>query len=170
MEEMIIKAKERDADAFTRLIQSQMQSMYKVSRAILHNDEDCADAVSQTILTCWERIDTLRENKYFKTWLTRILINTCNDIIRKNHGLVITEEIPHLPVQDSFRNVEFLEVLNSIDEKYRLTIILYYVEGFKTSEIAELLDIPEATVRTRLARGRKLLKEEYQEERKIVSL
>ena len=80
IEELIKKAKGRDPDAFTRLMQFYMEDMYRVAIAILMNDEDVADAIQDTILTCWEKIDTLREDKYFRTWMTRILINKSYDI------------------------------------------------------------------------------------------
>ena len=55
MNDLIKKAQERDADAFTELMQSQMQNMYKAARSLLSNEEDAADAISETILTCWEK-------------------------------------------------------------------------------------------------------------------
>lgn len=61
-----------------------------------------------------------------------------------------------------FENVEWNEALKTLDEKYRLVIMLYYVEGFKTSEISQLLDMPESTVRTRLSRGREKIAVIYQ--------
>ena len=80
MMNLIRKAKDRDPDAFTTLMQQYTKDMYRVAIAILMNDEDTADAIQETILDCWERIGTLRENRYFKTWLIRILINNCYDI------------------------------------------------------------------------------------------
>ena len=153
MNDLIKKAKERDADAFTELMQSQMQNMYKAARSLLSNQEDAADAISETILTCWEKIDQLREERYFRTWMTRILINKCNDIRNKKENLFFTDE--------GYSDLEWNEALGILDEKYRTVIVLYYVEGFKMSEIAEILDIPEATVRTRIARARKKMAEEY---------
>ena len=83
MEKLIKEAKAGNPDAFTRLMKSQMQNMYKTAGAILINDEDIADAVSETILACWENMHSLKEDRFFKTWMTRILVNKCNDIIRK---------------------------------------------------------------------------------------
>jgi len=162
MDELIKEAKRGNPDAFTQLIQLQMQNMYKAARALLHNDEDVADAISETILTCWEKIGQLKYEKYFRTWMTRILINKCNDILRKKINLFNTEEIPEIPSCDTgFENVEWKEALNSLDKKYRLVIMLYYVEGFKTSEISQILELPDSTVRSRLARGRERLANEY---------
>ncbi|HIR28479.1 MAG TPA: sigma-70 family RNA polymerase sigma factor [Candidatus Choladousia intestinigallinarum] len=167
MKNLVKKARKKDPDAFTELIQSQMQNLYKTARAILYNDEDAADAISETILCCWEKLDQLREDQYFRTWITRILVNKCRDLLRKKEALNWTNEIPEIPENDSgFINAEWKEALNGLDEKYRLVLMLYYIEGFKTSEISQILEMPESTVRTRLARGRDQLSDTYREERR----
>ena len=84
MKDLIERSKQRDADAFTQLMQSQMQNMYKTARALLSNEEDAADAISDTILACWEKLDQLQEPSYFRTWMTRILINKCRDLQRRS--------------------------------------------------------------------------------------
>lgn len=155
MEIYIQKAKNGDPDAFTALMQSHMQSMYKVARSILKSDEDAADAIQETILICWEKLGQLKDDRYFKTWMTRILINKCNNLLRDRKLYVTQENLPEPSAFDhNFSNVEWKAAMNSLDEKYRLVIMLYYVEGFKTSEISQIMEIPESTVRTRLARGR----------------
>ena len=72
-----------DADAFLELMEKNSLAMYKVARGILDNDEDAADAMQDTILTCFEKIHTLKNPEYFKTWMIRILINECNKIHTK---------------------------------------------------------------------------------------
>mgnify|MGYP002264503347 FL=1 len=100
----------------------------------------------------------MKEARYFRTWMTRILLNKCNDILRKRKQMVWMDEIPETPdVDDGFENSEWKEALNSLAENFRLVVMLYYIEGFKTSEISQILDIPEGTVRSRLARGREQL-------------
>ena len=163
MEKMIRAAKAGEPDAFTRLMKSQMQSMYKTAGAILMNDEDIADAVSDTILTCWESIGCLREEKYFRTWMTRILINKCNDIIRRKK-YILQADIPDKPYIDSgFENTEWKETINMVSDKYRLVLVLYYIEDFNTKDISEMLGMPEGAVRSRLARGREQLRQIYEE-------
>lgn len=94
--------------------------------------------------------------------MTRILINKCNDILRKQRNIMLVEEIPEqLSYDRKYENVEWEEALESLDEKYRLIMLLYYVEGFKTGEIGDILSMPESTVRTRLARGRQRLAREF---------
>ncbi|MDO4306712.1 MAG: sigma-70 family RNA polymerase sigma factor [Eubacteriales bacterium] len=166
MEYLIQRAKNGDPDAFTELMQSHMQTMYKTARSILRSDEDAADAIQDTILCCWEKIVQLRENKYFKTWMTRILINKCKDLLKSKNEYLLDDRFYEVAVSSrEFDNIEWKETLNTLDEKYRLVIILYYVEGFKTGEISQILDIPESTVRTRLARGREKMSVIYQIDR-----
>ena len=69
---LIRKAKKGDKDAFCRLMDEQVQCMYKVAFSYLKNDEDAADAIQDTILSCYENLKSLKQNKYFKTWMIRI--------------------------------------------------------------------------------------------------
>ena len=156
---------QQDKYEFLELMECNTQDMYKVAKAILKNEEDVADAMQETILVCFEKLDTLQHPKYFKTWLIRILINICNDIIRQNQRQYLMSDVyPEMadpnPVTS---NLEFIELLNTLDEKYRLIVVLYYVEGFKISEISQLLGMSKNTVKTRLSRARKSLKKEYEE-------
>lgn len=155
MDNLIKRAQRKDADAFTELMQSQMQNMYKTARAMLRDDEDAADAISETILICWEKMEQLKKPEFFKTWMTRILINECHNILRQRKRVYPVDEIEEVPEADgAYENVEWLETMQGLDEKYRMVLVLYYVNGLKTTEIGSVLHIPVSTVRTRLARGR----------------
>lgn len=74
---LIEDAKNKNPDAFEQLIQPQLQRMYRVAISMLHNEEDAADAIQETVLKCWQKIGQLKSEEYFGTWLTRILINQC---------------------------------------------------------------------------------------------
>ena len=82
-EDLVKRAKRHESEAFTELMQLYMTDMYKVAYAILMNDEDVADAIGDTILICWEKMNQLVKIQYFKTWMTRILINKCYDMRKK---------------------------------------------------------------------------------------
>lgn len=86
-----------DADAFLELMEKNSLAMYKVARGILDNDEDAADAMQDTILTCFEKIHTLKNPEYFKTWMIRILINECNKIHRHYKNFSRAEELSEVP-------------------------------------------------------------------------
>ena len=84
LKHLVKKAQQGDARAFVRLIEINKQSMYKIARSYFTNDKDIADAIQDTIETCYRSIRHLADPGYFRTWMTRILINKCIDIIRKN--------------------------------------------------------------------------------------
>lgn len=157
---LIRKAQRHDKDAFTELMQRCMKDMYRTAIAILMNEEDAADALQDTILTCWEKLYTLKKAEYFKTWLTRILINHCYDIIRNRPIYGDTELFEQSARCDEY-NLELKEAYASVEERYRLPMELYYSQGFKIREIAELMSLPQNTVKTRLSRGRKQLEAYY---------
>lgn len=158
-ETLIQKAKMKNPDAFTKLMKSQMQSMYRTAKAILMNDEDVADAIQDTLLICWEKMNELKVDRYFKTWMTKILINNCYGIIRSNRRITYTDKLPERVSEENVSNIEWREALSAIDEKYRIVLILFYSEGFHTKEIAKILGITDSAVRTRLSRGREQLRE-----------
>ena len=89
--ELVKRAKSGDEEAFIRLIESQSDCMYKMAKTILKNEEDVADAMAETVLVCWEKLSTLKENRYVKTWMIRILMNKCYDLLRKKE-LLLTED------------------------------------------------------------------------------
>jgi transposase len=93
----------------------------------------------------------------------RILINNCNAIYRQRLKVISDESLPEESIVDhGYANVEWEYFLNSLEEKYRIIIILYYVQGFKTREIAEILEINENTVRGRLVTARRKVADQYQ--------
>ncbi len=162
MQALIEEAVQGDVEAFLTLMDRNSLAMYKVAYAILQNDDDAADAIQSTILSCFEKIGTLQKTQYFKTWLIRILINNCNRILRHYKRENLPGELPETMKPDSsFAEFEFKEMLGLLDSKYRLVLVLYYLEGFKIAEIAALLEMNVNTVKTRLARGREQLGAAY---------
>ena len=101
IEQLVRRAKKRDPDAFTELMQLHEKDMYRTASAILPQDADIADAIQETILTVWEKIDTLQKNRYFKTWMIRILINKCKDILRSGRRMICVEELPEQAAKDT---------------------------------------------------------------------
>ena len=158
--QLIERANKRDPDAFARLVNLYMKDMYRTAAAILRNDENAADAIQDTILVCWEKLETLKKPEYFRTWLIRILINKCYDIRKLYSGMIGLDEIEE-PSREDYYNLELKEAINSLGESCSIVMTLYYGLGYNTNEIAEILGISPGTVRVRLNRGRKKLKEFY---------
>ena len=131
-------------------------------KAYLKNDEDVADAIQDTILSCYENLKSLKQNRYFKTWMIRILINKCKDMIQKKKLVTYTDQMPETPFhEEKYAAMEWIQALEPLDSKYRLVVLLYYMEGFGIREISDILDMKESTVKSRLYRGRKQIAEMY---------
>lgn len=154
------KSKKMSTDIFMTRVEEYTPVMYKTAYSILHNDADVADAVQETILNGYEKLDTLREPKYFKTWITKILINNCYSILRTRDKTVLdTDGIPE-PVfmEDYDSDLGFKELISVVDEKYQVLLTLFYSSGFKIPEIAQMMDMNVNTVKTQLARAREQLR------------
>lgn len=158
---LVARAKKQDPDAFTELMQLYMQEMYKVGLSILMNDDDVADAVQETILNCWEKLSTLRKDEYFGTWMIRILMNNCYDILRQKKNVTDLAEWIE-PSYEDRSNLELKEALSKLPEKYRLPITLFYCDDLSVNEIAKVLGSKPSTVRTQLQRGRQMLSDYYE--------
>lgn len=144
-----------DKSTFQNNVLEAETTMYRISMSMLQNEADCADAVSEAILKAYEKLPSLRNERYFKTWLIRILINECNKILRSKRRFAPLDEETGFCENDYS---DLHEALNKLDTKLRLTVTLYYIEGYSVEEIKNILKIPVGTVKSRLARGRKLLK------------
>lgn len=104
----------------------------------------------------------MKQAGYFRTWMTRILINKCYEQIRKNKPVSVQDQIPDYGYwENKYENIEWTQTLDSLPQRYRLVMILYYVEGFKINEISKMLDMPKGTVKSRLARGRECLTDSF---------
>ena len=164
MADILKKALSGDPESFIAVIEQCKPSMYRVALSILKNDADCADAMQEAILTCWQHRTKLNKPAYFKTWLIRVLINKCNDIIRKNSNMSYVESYDGIDpsVTDSYSH-EVDDCIENLSDNSKTMIELYYKRGFKVKEIALILGIKENTVKTRLMRARKEFKSIYEE-------
>lgn len=156
---LVKKAQKNDTDAFIRLIDGHKTALYKVARSYLGNEEDIADVMQDTILSAYEHIGELKTAAYFKTWLTRILINRCMDVLRQQKRNIPMEQAEEPPAPQKESEYEFYELLKELPENDRAIFLLYYGEGFNTREVAEILSLNENTVKSRLRRGRKKLEQ-----------
>lgn len=174
MELLIKRAQKGDEEAFIEVIDIIMPQMYKVAKVRLKSEEDIGDAIQETILAAFTNLKKVKEPAYFKTWITKILINKCNDMVRKNKVLYVEDygEVGsgHTVKENMEQKLEFENMLSHLSLEYRLVIVLYYVNKFKTREIAEILNEKEGTIKSRLSRARQQLKEYYlKEEQEFVN-
>ena len=151
-----------DEQAFLDAVRRDQAMLYRVAYTLLHNGEDCNDALQDAVVNAWRRLHTLRDEKAFRAWMTRITVNCAKDMLRRRRleTVELTETIAAPPVADPVLS----DALARLKEGLRLPITLYYMEGLSFAEIAQAMRLPQGTVKNRLARGRKKLAELLGEE------
>ena len=152
-----------DRGFFIAQVEAGSDMMYRVAWAILQNDADVQDALQDTVLKAWEKRDRLREEKYFRTWITRILINVCYDAQRKHRRIVPIHMVPDQAAA-SAPDPDLAIALEAVPEKLRLPLVLCCSEGMTYEEAAEVLRIPVSTLQGRLRRGKEALRKELKAE------
>lgn len=133
------------------------------------------DIAQDVFIKCYEKMDGFRNESSYKTWLYRITVNKCKDVIRSNRfkNSHVFEEVAEkfntterTPEMELIQNEEAYFISKSVLQlpvKYREILILYYFEDLKIYEISELLGLNKNSVKTRLKRGRQLLKKSLKE-------
>ena len=147
-----------DLEAFTRLVKKYEQSMYRVSRSILPSENECLDAAQEAIIKAYHSLNTLRDPRFFKSWLMRILVNECHRLVRKTSKLVLLDDRHEQASSYRFEeNIEVQEAVQLLEDELRLCIVLYYFEDMAIKDISIVLNQPEGTIKSRLSRARKKL-------------
>ena len=143
-----------DPDFFAREAEASKGLLYRVAYTILQNDADCLDAIQDALLKAWAKRESLKDEKLFRTWLTRILINACHDLDRKRRRVIPVDAIPE----------QSAEALERMPEKLRVPLMLFYSENMTYAEIGKALRIPITSVQSRIRRGKMQLRKELKEE------
>lgn len=157
--EIAEKAIGGDDQAFLQLISDNKEALYRTALAYLKNEEDALDAVQEVTMRSYEKIKTLRMPEYAKTWLIRIMMNHCRDILQRRKRYVLEESIVDAEgISDDFTYLEVEEALRHLSEKDRQLIHLKYLHNIKIKDIAAMTSTPEGTVKTRLYKAIKSLR------------
>ena len=152
-----------DRERFIAEIDACSGMLYRVAWSILRNNADCEDALQETALRAWEKRHRLRDERFFRTWITRILINTCYDTQRKRRRTFPLDELPEQAAV-STPDPALALALEALPDKLRLPLVLCYSEGMSYEEAADALHIPVTTLRGRIHRGKEQLRKELSEE------
>lgn len=168
MEELVLKAMQDDDTAYSELISSIQNDLYRVAQARLNNHEDVNYALQQTVIYAYNGIKQLREPKYFKTWIIKILINECNKIYHQNYkkvsifnrllNKIIEQENVFADYTNIDEKVDLETILNKLNYEERICIVLFYNSGYSALEIADILHSTENTIRSRIARAKVKIK------------
>ena len=163
-------ARKGDREAFTQLVVANERMLSRVAMATLKNPDDAADAVQDTVLQAWESLGQLRQARYFKTWVVRILLNKCYRISAQRSLYAhsqLEETLLAGEQPDWDQSLDVASALQAMGEQDRLLLGLFYFDRLSTREIAQALGLSESCVRQRLHRGRKRLQAIYTEKEEL---
>lgn len=154
-----------DKQTFSEAVQQMERSLYRVAMSYTGNVSDAADAVQEALLRAWNRRDTLRDERYFDTWLMRVVINESKTLLRKRRRMLPMAQPPEPgAAEPPGADAALHEALFSLPPHYRLPLTLTCLEGYTMREAAHMLGVPEGTVKARVHRARRQLKELLGEE------
>ncbi|MFJ8065792.1 sigma-70 family RNA polymerase sigma factor [Psychrobacillus sp. NPDC096426] len=158
------KAIKGDADAFLELMHTYQEALYRTAFSYLKNEVDALEAVQEVTYRAYRSIKKVKEPAYFKTWLIRIMMNYCQDVIQKSKREVLEERILSMQgVCEDFTFLEVEEALLSLSDYDRELLHLKYFEDVKIKDIARLWDTPEGTIKTRLHKALRALRAGFEE-------
>jgi RNA polymerase sigma factor, sigma-70 family len=145
-------SKRGDKSAFSSLIEYYQDKLYRTAYAILGNDHDAYDALQDCVLKAYLAIDTLRNDFYFKYWINRILVNSCNDIARHRRKVIYVEDTDMDGAVEEFDagDVDIKIAMGKLDSKYRSLLALRYYQDLSYEDIAEILNCPVGTAKSRI--------------------
>lgn len=171
--ELIARLQKRDEAAFEELIRQYEKKVYTPCFRMCGNSEDAEEAAQDAFLALWRGIDRFRQESSLSTWIYRLATNACIDTLRRRKkqsgsvslddeelfvDAVDTSPQPQETVEHRETQKLLQEGLSALPEEYRKVLILREIEGLSYTEIAESASIELGTVKSRISRGRSLLR------------
>lgn len=154
-----------DSACYEQIVRKNIDTVYRIAISYTKTPADADDIVQQTFMKLLTKKVLFTDEEHIKRWLIRVCINECNSLFssfwRKN-----VDSIDAMATEPEFtmtESSELYEAIKTLPTKCSIVIYLFYYEGYSSKEIADILHIKEATVRTRLVRARKLLRTQLKE-------
>lgn len=175
---LLKKAKEGDTESFESLILGCQNRAYHIACRYLNNEEDALDAVQESFIKIFRYLNKFKGQCRFDTWVHRIVVNTCNDMLRKNSNRKMVDSLykmeddketlteipdlsqsPEVVFEKDERIRQIIGGLNKLNQEHRIILLLRDVEGFSYEEISNILNCSIGTVKSRINRARLKLRE-----------
>lgn len=154
----------RPADDIESVIHKYGNMLFRLCLVILGNASDAEDVIQETMIKYMQKAPDFKNSEHQKAWLIKVSTNQCKDVLRfkRKHQMIDIEQVKEFVKEES--DSDIIDALMTLPEKYKVVLILYYVEGYSTKEIAEIIGKTSSAVKMRLQKGRILLKETYGKE------
>lgn len=187
--DILKECKDKNRNAFNKLVETYQSKVFNMAYSMLSNYEDANDAAQEVFLKVYKNIDKFEGKSSLSTWIYRICVNVCNDMLRKrtrsapvislfSFGTNDNDEEKPLEIKDDTPTPEEslemtetqAEVRRALDElspEFKTVITLYDLEGLSYDEISDILKCPVGTIKSRLNRARKALKKNLLKKREL---
>lgn len=154
-----------DAFKFNAIADEYIDVVYRVSLSYCKNKSDAEDVVQNTFIKLLKTDTEFVDDEHIRKWLVKVAVNECKNISKSFWYRNITsfDELEKEPEYTQSDEKELFEEVMKLPKKYSVVLHLYYYEGYSVKEIAQILEISESNVQTRLMRARNKLKENLQE-------
>ncbi|TWT25278.1 sigma-70 family RNA polymerase sigma factor [Planomicrobium sp. CPCC 101110] len=156
------KAIQGDEEAFVALMHIHKEALLRTALAFQKNDHDALEALQETTYRAFKKIHTLREPAYAKTWLIRIMINYCQDQLKRDRRYARNGEAADSSVSDDLALLELQDALSTLSPAEQQLIYMKYFQGVKIKDIAAIEKIPEGTVKSRLHKTLRRLRSHFE--------
>ncbi len=155
----------KSEEEIKELVDSYSSLIFRISYCILCNMEDAEDAVQETFLKYITKAPEFNGEEHRKAWLIKVAANISKNMLmfRLKRETVNIDDIENIGIGEN--DYETFELIMSLPAKHKVVMTLYYVEGYRSAEIAEIIGISEEAVRKRIQKGRELLKKEFEKEK-----
>jgi len=157
---------QKDKLWFSEQVRPMLDTLYRVAYAVLQNDADAQDAAQDCVEQAFVSLDSLRDRSKFQPWMIRILKNACYRILRQKKRLIPFDDLPESG-EEPFDALDLKAAFARLSPESRLAVTLFYYEGYRITEIAALLKEPEGTVKSRLSRARKALRQDLTDHQEV---
>ncbi len=177
---LIEQSRKGNVDAFEELIKDYKKSAYNIALRVLRNVEDAEDVSQEALIKVFKSIQNFNMQSTFKVWMYRIVVNACLDFKRKKtiDAYSIDEAVnfvgsdannPDAMIDNNYNSKVVSDAVNKLEDEFKTIIILRDIQGFSYKEISDILSCNLGTVKSRISRARKTLKEIIETELKIQS-
>ncbi|NDI36169.1 sigma-70 family RNA polymerase sigma factor [Chengkuizengella sediminis] len=166
IEQLVKEAQKKNDDAFYELISIHKVQLYKIAYSYFNNEQDALEAIQEVTYRTYLKINKLKYPKYFNTWIIRILLNYCNDEIKRKKRMNKQQiEIKVHQNENEFINrLEIESLIENLEPKFQEIIKLKYIQDLTIPQISQILEFPEGTVKTWLNKSLKILRKELERE------
>ena len=157
--DLVDAARRGDQGAFAALVRRHERRVYGLALRMLGREEDARDAAQDAFIACYRNLRAFRGDAAFSTWLHRIAVNACYDALRKRREMLGIEEAPEPPPAPDHGDataaaIDVRRALLLVPEEFRAVIVMHDLQDMGYDQVAEALDLPIGTVKSRLHRGR----------------